>query len=76
MGTGRGRRKRPPPNGRAKDHEIRQIRRGGGGVDVEWGRLRRPGWLRVRQEDEDEGDASVPTHPPIRPYGTSAFFLS
>jgi hypothetical protein len=31
------------PHGRAKDQEIRQIRRGGGGVDEGRGRLRRPG---------------------------------
>src|SRR5713226_1600966 len=48
------------------------FRRGGGGVDGWWGRLRRPGggWG-VSQGEQDEGDASVPTPHPLfpRPYG-------
>ena len=38
---------------------------------MEWGRLRRPGWREMRAQDQDEGDASVPSPRPnlSRPYG-------
>jgi len=49
----------------------RVSRRGGSGVDVGWGRLRRPGRGERRAQERDEGDASVPTHliHHPRPYG-------
>src|SRR2546421_12104611 len=40
---------------------ARPIRRGGSGVDVGMGRLRRPGRRGKRSRDQDEGDASIPT---------------
>src|SRR2546423_1056020 len=40
---------------------ARPIRRGGSGVDVGRGRLRRPGRRGKRSRDQDEGDASIPT---------------
>ncbi|HLQ30948.1 MAG TPA: D-glucuronyl C5-epimerase family protein [Ktedonobacteraceae bacterium] len=47
------------------------FRRGGGGVDGRWGRLRRPrgGWG-VSQGEQDEGDASVPPPPNSTPAPT------
>src|SRR5205085_9458804 len=40
---------------------ARPIRRGGSGVDVGMGRLRRPGRRGKRSRDQDEGDGSIPT---------------
>src|SRR5947209_20565440 len=57
-----------------KRHDKRPTRESGGDVDVEWGRLRRPGWRGKALTGAGRGRRKrpLPARPFPRPYGTKS----